>query len=258
MSFDIETFAIEVDAEIIGSHFYYFEEIESTNTFALQEIEELPNGTVILAEKQNNGRGRFNRKWYSLPEQNLTFTIVLKDKFLKIHPPLLGFVASLAIGNTIENLYQLKVNFKWPNDVLVNGKKICGILLESKYEGNRLKKAIVGIGLNVNQKVFQGSYIIPPTSIILELKTKDQISRERTLSEFLNIFEEKLYLALRDTKEIVEDWKARCPMIGDRVTLENENVELYGIFEDVDIDGSLILRTKDKVEKITYGELSIR
>jgi BirA family biotin operon repressor/biotin-[acetyl-CoA-carboxylase] ligase len=258
MPFDIDAFNIEVETEIIGSNFFYFDEIESTNSYAMEEEEELPNGTVILAEKQNNGRGRHNRKWYSLPEQNLTFSIVLKDKFVKTYPPLIGFVASLCIAQTIENLYQLKVNLKWPNDVLINNKKIAGILLESKFEANKIKKIVVGIGLNVNQKVFQGTYIIPPTSIILELKAKDFINREKTLAEFLNLFEEKLLLMLKNPDDILNDWKLRCNLIGEKITLENDDIELVGIFEDIDKDGSLILRTKDKIEKISYGELSIR
>jgi BirA family biotin operon repressor/biotin-[acetyl-CoA-carboxylase] ligase len=121
------------------------------------------NGTVVLAEKQTSGKGRKDRVWYSAPETNLTFSILLtKDKFLNNNSSLINFAASLAVAFSIENLYQLKTELKWPNDVLLDGKKTSGILIESTSQGNKIERFVVGIGVNVNQPSFQEAILQLP------------------------------------------------------------------------------------------------
>ena len=186
--FNIEEFDIKLDTDYLGRNFVYVEEVDSTNKFLLQTKEYQENGTVLLAENQTDGRGRLNRTWLSNKEQNLTFSILLNEG---INPSLINIInlaSSLAVAQSIENLYQLHVELKWPNDVLINKKKTAGILLESSSKGNKIERVVIGIGLNVNQPNFTGKYNIPPTSIRLEFKKV--VSRERLLSELLNNLEE--------------------------------------------------------------------
>ena len=257
--FSFESFDIKLDTEFIGRNFVFSEEADSTNSALLDKLNKYTiNGTVFFTEKQLKGRGRKNRPWYSAKELNLLFSILLSNKkYITENPVLLNFAASLAVGNALENLYQLKVELKWPNDVLINGKKLCGILIESTSEGNKIERLVIGLGINVNQTMFQGSYSIPPTSVRLEIN--ENADRERLLAEILNNFEELLLVLIESPENILKDWKQRCYMIGDKISItEGEEVK-YGIFEDVDENGFLLLKdNNDRIEKIHCGDVSLR
>ncbi|MGE5399858.1 MAG: biotin--[acetyl-CoA-carboxylase] ligase [Ignavibacteriales bacterium] len=256
--FNFEDFEIKLDTDTIGRNFIYCEEVESTNSVLLDSKFDInTDGTVLLAEKQIAGKGRKDRKWYSAKDQNLTFSILLKRRLDEKKLNLINFATALAVANTLENLFQLRVNLKWPNDVLVGHSKIAGILLESSIKGNKVNKLVIGIGLNVNQPAFQGTFAIIPTSIRMELN--QEVERERVLSDLLNNFEELLDRVDRAPGSILEDWKSRCRMLGEKVLIQDENMSKSGIFEDVDDQGFLILRIdRDTVEKIHFGDVSLR
>ncbi|MCL6495838.1 MAG: biotin--[acetyl-CoA-carboxylase] ligase, partial [Ignavibacterium sp.] len=202
------------------------------------------------------GRGRKDRVWYSSKEQNLTFSILLfkEYKFFE-HLNLINFSASLAVASSIENLYQLKTELKWPNDVLINKKKTCGILLESASQGNRIDRVVVGIGVNVNQSIFQGQFNYPPTSIRIELGR--EVEREKLLAEILNNFEFYLSKILDEPEYITREWKEKCRMLGEKVYIKEGEIVKNGIFEDIDKEGFLLLKTKEGIEKITIGDVSL-
>ena len=256
--FDLELFDIKLDTEVIGRNFIYAEEVDSTNSVLLDKSNNKfdIDGTVVLSEKQNEGRGRKDRVWYSTKGMNLTFSILLKDRdFTGRRINLVNFASSLAVAMAIENLYQLKIELKWPNDVLISGKKTAGILIESSSAGKKIERVVTGIGINVNQSSFQGIYKIPPTSIKQE--SGNNIDREVLLAEVLNIFEEILQWIDDKPNEILKDWKARCRMIGEKISVTEGDQVRYGIFDDIDDEGFLILKTGRKFEKIYFGDVSI-
>jgi BirA family transcriptional regulator, biotin operon repressor / biotin---[acetyl-CoA-carboxylase] ligase len=255
--FNIENFDIKLNTEYIGRTFVYAEELSSTNTFLMDKQNGYnQNGTVVLAEKQINGKGRKDRVWYSAPDSNLTFSILLtKDKFLVNHSSLINFAASLSVAVSIENLFQLKTELKWPNDVLIDGKKTSGILIESTSQGNKIERFVIGLGINVNQNSFQGTFNYPPTSIKNELGRN--IDRERLLAEILNNFELLLEKIKTDSVEVINDWKSKCKMIGEKISIVENDKEKFGIFYDIDDEGYLLLKTKDKIQKIHYGDVSL-
>lgn len=256
--FNLENFDIKLNTEFIGRTFIYAKEIESTNSFLMDKNSgQHKNGTVVLAEKQTKGRGRKDRTWYSAPESNLTFSILLlKDKILFQNVNLINFAASLSVAVSIENLFQIRANLKWPNDVLLNGKKTSGILIESSSQGSKLERVVVGIGVNVNQNSFQGQFNFPPTSIRIE--TGKTVEREKLLAEILNNFEIYLERIKTDKKGLMDDWKSRCKMIGEKISVIEDDKEIFGIFDDVDDDGFLLLKVKDKINKIHFGDVSVR
>lgn len=255
--FNIEEFDIKLDTEVLGRNFVYCTEVDSTNTILLENKEFDIHGTVFLAEYQSNGRGRKeDRQWLSNKEQNLTFSILLKEDFSTENVSSVIFASALSVAQAIENLYQLKVELKWPNDVMINKAKCAGILLESTSKGNQISKIVIGIGINVNQPTFPGKYMLPPTSIKKEFK--ETVSREKLLSELLNIFEENLKLCLLSPEKIMSDWKLRCKMIGEKVKIEDGDNVKHGIFEDVDDKGCLLLKVDSKIEKIHFGDVSLR
>lgn len=255
--FNIEAFDIKLNTEFIGRNFIYADEIVSTNTLLLDKKNNYnSNGTVLLAEKQTKGRGRKDRVWYSAPESNLTFSILLtKDRLLFNSINFLNFAASLSVATAIENLYQLKTSLKWPNDVLINSKKTSGILIESISQGSKIERVVIGIGVNVNQNSFQGTFNYPPTSIRNELG--HNVDREKLMAEILNNFETLIEKIKVDKKELLKDWKLRCDMIGEKISILENDKEMFGIFDDIDDEGFLLLKTKDKIEKIHFGDITL-
>ncbi len=255
--FNIENFDIKLNTEYIGRTFVYAEELSSTNTFLMDKHNGYnESGTVVLAEKQTSGKGRKDRVWYSAPDSNLTFSILItKDKFLTTNSSLINFAASLSVALSIENLYQLKTELKWPNDVLLDGKKTSGILIEATSQGNKVERFVIGIGVNVNQPSFQGTFNYPPTSIRNELGRN--VEREKLLAEILNNFELLLEKIKKNKSEVIIDWKSKCKMIGERISIVENDSEKFGIFYDIDEVGFLLLKTKDGIEKIHYGDVSL-
>lgn len=254
--FNIEDFDIKLDTDYIGRNFIYCDEVESTNALLLSGKDFNQNGTVLAAEFQSRGRGRKNREWVSSSGQNLTFSILLKGEFKEQKINLINFCAAIAVAQAIENLYQLNVELKWPNDVLVHKKKIAGILLESVSKGNKISRVVVGIGINVNQPNFPGKFEIVPTSVRKEFHSI--VSREKLLSEVLNNFEEMLELSKHMPGKILDDWRNRCKMIGEKIKIVDEEKIKIGIFDDIDENGFLLLRQGDKIEKIHFGDVSLR
>lgn len=254
--FKIEDFDIKLDTDYIGRNFIYSDEVDSTNSMLLASKDSNQNGTVLLAEFQSKGRGRKEREWISSSGQNLTFSILLKGEFKEQKINLINFSAAIAVAQSIENLFQLDVELKWPNDVLVHKKKIAGILLESVSKANKISRVVVGIGINVNQPNFPGQFEIPPTSVRKEFHSL--ASREKLLSEVLNNFEEMLEISKKSGKKVLADWKNRCKMLGERIKIVDGDLVKVGVFEDIDENGFLILRNGEKLEKIHFGDVSLR
>jgi BirA family biotin operon repressor/biotin-[acetyl-CoA-carboxylase] ligase len=254
--FNLEDFDIKLDTDFIGRNFIYSEEVESTNSSLVNQTARYSNGTVLLAEKQTKGRGRRDRIWYSAKEQNLTFSILLSDKiFFRKNISLINFVASLSVAEALEYLYQIKSDLKWPNDILLNGKKTGGILIESTSKGSKVDAVIIGFGLNVNQTLFQGNFNLEPTS--LKIETGHNIERERLLAEILNVFEDILKKSILHPNEIMKDWKLRCKLLGEKISINVGDTMKYGIFDDLDENGFLLLKSKGKIETITTGDVNI-
>ena len=255
--FNLESFDIKLETEMIGRNFFYCDEVDSTNTELLSGKQLYKkDGTVYFAEKQIAGKGRNGRSWQSAKGSNITFSILLtKETVVNLNINHLNFAASLAIAEAIENLYQLKTELKWPNDVLINKKKIAGILIETSIKGSSIERVVIGIGININQFAFQGEYNLTPTSIKLELGY--DVDREIVLAEVLNIFEELLFKVESNPDEILNDWRNKCKMIGDKISIaENDKIKT-GTFHDIDQDGFLLLKNKNNIEKIHFGDVSI-
>jgi BirA family biotin operon repressor/biotin-[acetyl-CoA-carboxylase] ligase len=253
--FQLEEFDIKLDTKFIGRNFIYADTLSSTNSYLLNSEKKYSDGTTLLAEFQENGRGRIQRPWQSTKGQNLTFSILLNKKLEKYVPNHINLAASLAVSQSIEHLYQLKTDLKWPNDVLIDKKKVSGILLESKSKGSSLEKIVIGIGINVNQTKFDGEFNIQPTSIKYEMR--QIVNREILLSEILNTFEELLELSKQNSKKLLDIWRENCRMLGENVKIVHNGEIKYGNFYDIDANGFMILNVDNKMEKITIGDVSV-
>jgi len=255
-NFVIEEMDIKLKTNFIGTNFIFYDEVDSTNEQLLKDTSISNHGTVLFADNQVKGRGRLDREWISEKNNSLTFSILLTENLSANVINLINLAASIAVAQSLENLYQLDVRLKWPNDVLVQTRKVCGILVESVSKGDTMERLVIGIGVNVNQPFFEGKFNVPPTSIRKELGKVS--SRERLIAEILNEFERILKKIKKDPSSVLNSWRSRCKMIGEKVKVVDGENTTYGIFEDIDEKGFLLLNDKDGVKKIFNGDVSLK
>ena len=233
-----------------------FKEIDSTNTYAKKNIEDLKDKTVISADLQTNGHGRFNRTWVDLGCENIYMTFVLKpsDTILPVHSNLTQYL-SLILCHQLKEM-GLNPQIKWPNDVLVNGKKICGILAETVIQKGKLKGIALGIGVNLNAFAQDLKTIDQPaTSLNLELKkeiNKDHFM-QKLIKDFYTGYDNFLLNGFVSIKEAYERYSFIKK--GADINVSIFNSIKNGSFEGFDNDGTLILKTDKDFEKINMGEL---
>ena len=237
---------------------YRFGKIDSTNSYLLELGDKgFPEGTVAVADEQTSGRGRFARRWEAEPLSSLLFSILLRPVFLNRDEVfILTFSASVAVAEAIEIVTGVKTELKWPNDVLIHGRKACGILLESDFEGEKLNYVVIGIGLNVNQAVFPDE--IKTKAVSLSMAAGRSFDREELLSSILLRFKE-VYESLkeRDFYSIMKRWRDKCLMFGKRIKFSVAGKEIEGVLEEVTDDGAVSVRTFSGVLKFTAGEMTI-
>jgi len=255
-NFVIEEMDIKLKTKFIGTNFIFYDEVDSTNELLLKDTSIKNHGTVLFADNQVKGRGRLDRKWITVKDSSLTFSILLTENLSANTINLINLAASVAVAQSLENLYQLDVRLKWPNDVLIQTRKVCGILVESVSKGDAIERLVVGIGVNVNQPIFEGQFNVPPTSIRKEFGKVS--SRERLIAEILNEFERILKKIKKDPDSVLNSWRSKCKMIGEKVKVVDGENTTYGIFEDIDDKGFLLLNDKDGVKKVFSGDVSLR
>lgn len=255
-TFLIEEMDIKLKTSFVGTNFIYYEEADSTNSELLNDLSIKEHGSVLFANNQVKGRGRLNREWISGKNHSLTFSILLTENISAKNVNIINLAASIAVAQSLENLYQLDVRLKWPNDVLIDRRKVSGILIESQSKGDKLSRVVVGIGINVNQPMFEGGFNITPTSIKKEFGKS--VSRERLLAEILNEFEKLLKKIKHQPETILDTWRSKCKMIGEKIKIVDGDKKMYGVFEDIDENGFLILSDMDGIQKVFNGDISLR
>ena len=245
----------DLETRFVGQRVIYYPRLTSTMEVARREARQgTAEGTVILADEQTAGKGRLKRIWLS-PKGNLALSIILHSGLA--HLPSLIMLASLAVVHTIEATTGLKAQVKWPNDILINGKKVCGILIENDVQGNTVSHSIIGIGINVNFRLADFPEI---QSIATSLS--DELGRDvsrLSVIRCLLVEVERLYLALSAGGSIYEEWQARLVTLGKRVRATTGETIYEGIAESVARDGSLLLRgADDSLTKIVVGDVTLR
>lgn len=245
-----------LETELIGKKIFAFETIDSTNDCAKVLVtNNQPEGTLVISEYQTKGHGRFKRDWVSEPGKNLLFSIILKPNIDEKHYHLLTFFIANSIAQVIEKDFKIKVMAKWPNDLLINEKKFCGILLESVMKDN-ICYIICGIGININQTVFHDN-IKNATSLKRELH-KD-IDRIKFLQNILKNLDINYRQFLENPKREIDIWKERDILKGKTVNVYFNQNNYCGTVIDIDSEGYLILRTEGKKRlKFYSGDVSLK
>ncbi|MBI2651675.1 biotin--[acetyl-CoA-carboxylase] ligase [Candidatus Woesearchaeota archaeon] len=232
---------------------YNYNTVSSTNDKAKTFAEKGNFNLVVIAERQTKGRGRFNRKWSS-SSGGLYMTILLKEKNSdKIK--YLTLIASLAVSKSIKSLSGLNGMVKWPNDVLVNGKKVCGILTEILH--GKKTYAIIGIGLNINQKKFPKIIMEKATSLKIECNKQFEVktAAKFIIREFQRLY---AYYEKHDCLKITNLWKKSSHTIGKWVKAKTLEGEYAGKAIGIDKDCNLLLKLDNgKIKKIMEGDIFI-
>lgn len=233
-----------------------FDELDSTNKYAKQNLQMLADKTVISADVQTNGYGRFERSWVDLGRENIYMTFVLKpsDKILTVHSNLTQYL-SVTLCKQLEKM-GLTPQIKWPNDVLLGGKKICGILAETVIKGTKLKGIILGIGVNLNASPENlGEIDRPATSVNLELGqiVNKQEFMQKLVENFFGDYDEFLE---KGFNFIRKDYERMASFLNQELKVSVFNVIKTGFSQGLDDDGTLLLLNENgNVEKINMGEI---
>jgi BirA family biotin operon repressor/biotin-[acetyl-CoA-carboxylase] ligase len=241
----------------IGQNIIRLSSVDSTNNFVASMVKEnlIQHGTVILAEEQTKGRGQLGTEWKSDKGKNLTFSIYLEPEKLSIQDQfLLSQFVSLCIIDMLSN-FQLEPQVKWPNDILVAGKKICGVLIENQVLGSFINSSIVGVGLNVNQQHFPYPFA---TSMAL-CEGKEQ-NRNEVLNGILRFMNQQWDLLKSETGrgQIKDRYLHHLYEIGKQRLFWIKDVPFEGTITGVGLGGELAIRTSDGVrlfnlKEITFG-----
>jgi BirA family biotin operon repressor/biotin-[acetyl-CoA-carboxylase] ligase len=239
---------------------YYYKDVSSTNDMAKQLARRSNDDRiVVLAETQTKGRGRLGRQWIS-PKGGLYFSIILRPGIQAKEALKLTFIAALTVAETITAMYGLKTEIKWPNDVLVNGKKLCGILTEASTEKNIIEFVVIGIGINVNIDLELFPTELKSTLTSLKHEVGSEIERAALITNLLQNFEQR-YKLLQQGKwwGLLEQWKSLATFLGQQVQVTNPNEIIKGEAWDVDKDGTLIIKCDDgTLKKIIAGDVTLQ
>ncbi|MBF0620245.1 MAG: biotin--[acetyl-CoA-carboxylase] ligase [Candidatus Omnitrophica bacterium] len=241
-------------AKKFGCHVHYFDTIASTMDEAFRfGMAGEPEGTVVVAETQTKGRGRMGRAWASPKGKGLYFSIILRPDCALQEISKLTLVAAVAVSEAVEKATGVRALIKWPNDLLLGNRKLCGILTELRAELDRAQFAVVGIGLNVNTPAGQ----LIPEAASLKGETGKNISRAAVLQEILRTFEKRYTAGQQDAyADTLNEWRARSATIGKIVQFQEAGRKVEGLAVDLDRDGALLVRVgSGKVIKRMAGDI---
>ncbi len=246
-----------LDTRVVGKKIFVFDTIDSTNACArtLGDAGTV-EGAVVIANYQTSGRGRLGRSWLAGPDANLLFSVLLRPSVSVEKSGLLTLFAAVAIAQAIERSIGAPVECKWPNDLLLNGKKFCGILLENSFHRSELSYAVVGAGVNVNVQELPEEISGRGTSLAIETgKTYD---RKEILHSILREMD-ALYSAVQqgDYALIEAEWSRRCSMFGKTVTVQQHGQTIAGTALRLNVDAGLVIETNEGIQTVYAGDVTV-
>jgi len=228
---------------------HHFQKISSTMDEATNLARQgCPDFTVVVAERQTLGRGRMNRTWFS-GDGGLYFTVVVRPNIPIASASLVNLAAAVELATILRSLYDVPASLKWPNDILVNEAKICGILSQMETEGDRISHLRIGIGLNVNNR----PELDEPRAVSLRKLVGSQVPRRQILVEFLSKFEKRLINF--DVDSLITEWRLNNTTIGRHVTITTLKGTVEGTAVDIEQLGGLVLQLVDgSRETVIHGD----
>jgi len=250
----------QLAGKFIGHQLYYYEEIGSTNDEAfLLGLSGAPEGTVLIANSRSAGKGRMQKVWYSPAGSNIYTSIILRPKIESARAPQISILAGVAVAEALDSYCPDRMKIKWPNDVLIDGKKVCGILSQAKTAVTEVDFIVLGIGINVNINYNEFPKGICNLATSLAIETGREISRQELIIRlYENMGKWYNHLMQDGFGRIKEKWLSMSPMIGEPVQVMFQEETVNGTAIGLDEDGSLILLVSgDKEYKVLAGDATI-
>lgn len=242
-----------------GSPLYYAAQTESTNLWArsLLDAEHIPEGALVLAGRQTGGRGRLGRRWSS-PRGGLYFSIILRPTLDLQRASLLSLVLAVACARALEKFISYPCGIKWPNDVMIDGKKAGGILLEARGEMDRLDYVVAGVGINVNLALHDFPEEVRGLATSLAVATKRNYDLNLLLAHLLNNLPQDYYFFLQHGfKPFLEIYKQYCVHLLQPIAVNTGKGRMEGIHKDIDVNGSLLMEVDGINIPISTGDVQL-
>ncbi len=250
-----EEVILNLNTSWLGHSYHYFKEIGSTNDQALLLASKgAPHGTVVVAETQTAGKGRLARSWESPSLHGIYFSTLLRTAIPTQEAPQCNLTAALALARVLSRNYGLKVAIKWPNDVLIEGKKVSGILTEMQSDQDRTRFLVLGMGINVNQQPqdFSASFRYPPTSVAVEVG--QPVMRQTLFIRLLREMETLMDIFLSQKfSQLLEELESYSHVHGRNVTVHLPQGDVRGKVTGFTREGALKLQTSDGKESIIWA-----
>ncbi len=245
--------------KVIGRKVYAYKSVQSTNTIASQLADaKAPEGSIVVAESQTKGRGRLGREWHSPVGTGIYLSIILYPKIDPVKAPGLSVMTAVSLAETIAAYKPKTVHIKWPNDCLVNGRKVAGILTELSAEIGHTNYVVVGVGINVNQRRRDFPKEISRRATSLRAELRQEIHRVEFLQKFLTNFE-KDYRRFKKSglKNLRKQFLQYSNLIGKKVNLDMSGNIISGRAIDIDQNGGLVMETPGGIQTFNAGEVTV-
>ena len=251
-----ELIEIRMKSDFIGHSVEVIESVDSTNDYAKKKAKELVDGSVIISLEQVKGKGRRGRSFHSGKGDGIYLSIILKPGFEPAKAPFITSIAGAALVNTF-NKFNIQTKIKWPNDVLINGKKVAGILTEMSADMEFIEYIVLGVGINVSGLEFPNELKNIATSLKLEGYDVKKLS---IIWQFIYEFELLYNLYLNEnTSEVVNILRNNSSVLGKQINVHYMNEIESAIAVDINNQGALIIKTQEgEVKELSSGEISIR
>lgn len=244
----------------MGKNLIFREQIDSTNTLAKELAENgAPEGTLVFAEEQTGGRGRRGRSWCSPKGTAVSMTLILRPWISPECVSMVTLVMGLAAAKAVNELYPVRAGIKWPNDVVLGGKKICGILTELRMDGNGIRYLVVGIGINANVPEFPAE--LRETAVSLSQVLGKNVDRAELMAECLFWFEEyyERFIQAQDLSHLQKEYEELLLNRGRMVKVLEPGNEYTGVSRGINEKGELLVQREDGTVTAVYaGEVSVR
>lgn len=245
---------------LLGKNIHYFTHVDSTNNEAKKlAFQGAPEGTIVVAEAQNSGRGRLARGWFSPLAKGVWLSVILRPPFAPHQAPKCTLMAAVALTRAIRSFTGITCGIKWPNDILLDGKKLVGILTEMSAEMDAINHVVIGMGVNVNIRADEFPEELSPIATSLLIASGEPISRLGLLCVMLQELEMLYNQVLRDGfASVLEEWRSLSVTLGQTVNVVAPGEQYSGVAITIDEDGALLVDTGQDIRKVVAGDVSIR